>query len=124
MNKIIFIILSYICLFINSSLFADENNNHLKIGLLAPFSGEYKNLGNSLLLSTQLALEEIDDKRIKIIPRDTGSNNKIQFNNAIKEIIDSGANIIIGPVDDEYFEELKKNCLLTINLTKKEYLTR
>jgi hypothetical protein len=108
MNKKSIIILSYIFLFFNINLFADEPNKQLKIGLLAPFSGEFKNLGNSLLLSTQLALREIDDERIKIIPRDTGSNNKEQFNNAIQEIIDSGANIIVGPVDDKYFSELKK----------------
>ena len=95
-------------MFFNINLFAGETDKQLKIGLLAPFSGEFKNLGNSLLLSTQLALHEIDDERIKIIPRDTGSNNKEQFNNAILEIINSGANIIIGPVDDKYFGELKK----------------
>ena len=108
MNKKSIIILSYIFLFFNINLFAGETDKQLKIGLLAPFSGEFKNLGNSLLLSTQLALHEIDDERIKIIPRDTGSNNKEQFNNAILEIINSGANIIIGPVDDKYFGELKK----------------
>ena len=45
----------------------------LKIGLLAPLSGEYKELGNSILYSLQLALNEIDDKNVYIIPRDTGS---------------------------------------------------
>ena len=33
----------------------------LKIGLLAPLSGEYKELGNSFLYSLQLALEELND---------------------------------------------------------------
>ena len=38
--------------------------NILKIGLLAPLSGEYKELGNSILYSLQLALKEINDKNI------------------------------------------------------------
>ena len=86
----------------------DENNKELKIGLLAPFSGVYKNLGDSLLLSTQLALNELDNKKITIIPRDSGSNNKEKLNAAIQEIIDSGAKVIIGPVDSDNFEEIKK----------------
>lgn len=76
MIKKVIIILTYIFISYNSNLNASEKNVELKIGLLAPFSGEYKNLGNSLLLSVQLALDEIGDKNIKIIPRDSGSNNK------------------------------------------------
>ena len=76
MNKIILIFLTYVVLFFSTSLFSENKKNQLKIGLLAPFSGEYKDLGNSLLLSIQLALEEINDKDVKIIPRDSGSNDK------------------------------------------------
>ena len=79
MIKIIIIFLSYISIFTNINLFSAEVDNKLKVGLLAPFSGEYKNLGNSLLLSTQLALNEINDQNIIIVPRDTGSNNKVQL---------------------------------------------
>ena len=48
----------------------------LKIGLLTPLSGEYRELGNSFLYSLQLALEEINDSKVTIIPRDSGFNNK------------------------------------------------
>ena len=44
----------------------------LKVGLLAPFSGNYKVVGKSILYSLQLALDEIDDKNLIIIPRDSG----------------------------------------------------
>ena len=70
------ILLSYIILFVNSNLLSNEKDNHLKIGLLAPLSGEYKELGNSLLYSLQLALDEIDDEKVFIIPRDAGFNDK------------------------------------------------
>ena len=77
MKKKILVILSYIILFFNSNVLSNEENKILKIGLLAPLSGEYEELGNSLLYSLQLALNEIDDKNVIIIPRDAGFNNKI-----------------------------------------------
>ena len=64
MKKKILIVLSYIILFFNSNLLSNEENKILKIGLLAPLSGEYEELGNSLLYSLQLALREIDDKNV------------------------------------------------------------
>ena len=67
MNKIIITFLSYILVLFNTNLIADENKGELKVGLLAPFSGDYRSLGESLLLSTQLALAEINDKNIKNI---------------------------------------------------------
>ena len=41
---------------------SNERDKILKIGLLAPLTGEYAELGNSLLYSLQLALDEINDK--------------------------------------------------------------
>ena len=108
MIKIIITFLSYIFIFFNSNLAAGENDEKLRIGLLAPFSGEYRSLGESLLLSTQLALDEINDKNIIIIPRDSGTNDKDKLNQAIKEIINNGAKIIIGPMSSSSFNELKK----------------
>ena len=107
MNKLL-LILSYILFFFNVNLIAEEKNNSLKVGLLAPFTGEYKDLGNSLLLSIQLALDEIDDENIIIIPRDSGSNNKIKLNKAIQEIIEEGAKVIIGPVNSNDFQDVNK----------------
>ena len=121
MIKITIIFLSYILIFFNTYLLSNENIGEIKIGLLAPFSGKYKNLGDSLLLSTQLALDEIGDKKIKIIPRDSGSDNKEKLNRAVKEIIDSGAKIILGPPDSSGFEELYKyNEAIFISLSNKE----
>ena len=121
MIKNLITFLYYILIFFNFNLSADEEVNKLKIGLLAPFSGEYKNLGDSILLSTQMALEEINDKNIIIIPRDSGSNNKIQLIKSIDEIIESGAKIIIGPMDSTHMEDLKKyRDVIFISLSNKE----
>ena len=108
MIKIIITFLSYIVILFNYNLIAEEIDGKLRVGLLAPFSGEYKSLGESLLLSTQLALDEIDDENIIIIPRDSGSNDKNKLNLAIKEIINNGAKVIIGPTDSSLFSELEK----------------
>ena len=84
MNKKIIVIITYILFFFNSNLFSNENNSVLKIGLLAPLTGEYKNLGNSLLYSLQMALEEIDDKNVFLIPRDSGFEEPKKLNDAVK----------------------------------------
>ena len=118
MIKGIITFLSYIFLLFNSNLVADEK---LRVGLLAPFSGEYKSLGESLLLSTQLALDEINNKNIIIIPRDSGSNDNEKLNIAIKDIIDKGAKIIIGPMTSSASAELGKyNSTIFISLSNKE----
>ena len=106
-NKFI-IIISYILIFFNSNLSCNDNNNILKVGLLAPLSGEYKELGDSLLYSLQLALNEIDDKNVQIIPRDSVSNDKKKLFNAVQEIKSQGAKVIIGPINNEDFKEVKK----------------
>ena len=106
-NKFITII-AYILIFFNSNLQGNENNNILKVGLLAPLSGEYKELGDSLLYSLQLALDEINDKNVQIIPRDSGSNDKKKLIKAIQEIRSQGVNIVIGPINNEDFDEVKK----------------
>ncbi len=102
------IIIAYILIFLNSNLLCVEKNSTLKVGLLAPLSGEYKSLGNSLLYSLQLALDEINDENVNIIPRDSGSDDKKKLNKAIREIKSQGANIIIGPINNDEFEEVKK----------------
>ena len=106
--KKIFLIISYILISFNSNLLSNENNKTLKIGLLAPLSGEYKDLGNSLLYSLQLALDEIDDKNVYVIPGDSGSNDKDKLNSAVEEIRRKGANIIIGPINNDDFNLVKK----------------
>ncbi len=108
MKKIFILALSYIILAINSNLLAQEKDKLLKVGLLAPLTGEYKELGKSLLYSLQLALEEIGDEKIFIVPRDAGFNNKVKLNKAIKELNSEGIKVFIGPISNNDFEEVKK----------------
>ncbi len=108
MKKKIVIFLSYIILFFNSNLFSSEDNKKLKIGLLAPLTGEYEELGKSLLYSLQLALDEINDNNVFIIPRDAGFKNKKKLSLAVQEIKDQGVKIIIGPLSYDEFDNVKK----------------
>ena len=108
MKNTIIIILSYIIVFFNSNLFSNENSQTLKVGLLAPLSGKYKDLGDSLLFSLQLALEEIGDKKVFIVPRDSGFEDKKKLNDAVEDLRSQGINIIIGPTNNNEFNEIKK----------------
>ena len=104
-NKILLIIFYTLFLF-NSNLFA--NDKTLKVGLLAPLSGPYANVGNSLLYSMQLALEEINDKNVVIVPRDSGYKNKDKLNSAVEDLRSQKVRVIIGPITHEDFDKLKK----------------
>ena len=100
--------LFYIIFFFNSNLLSEENNKILKVGLLAPLSGSYSELGNSLLHSLQLALEEIDDKKVFIVPKDSGFNNDEKLNEAIQDIKSQGIKVIIGPITNNEFNIANK----------------
>ena len=106
-NKFI-LTLIYIIFFFNFNLLSKEHNKILKVGLLAPLSGSHSELGNSFLYSLQLALEEINDQNVIIVPRDSGFNNKEKLNTAIQDIKSAGIKIVIGPVSHEEFQEAKK----------------
>ena len=102
------ILILYILTFFNSNLLSNEKNEVLKVGLLAPLVGEYKELGTSMLYSLQLALEEINDENVFIVPRDAGFNDKEKLNKAVQEIKQQGVDIIIGPISENEFNEVKK----------------
>ena len=101
------IILSYLLISFNTYVFSVENKNenHLKIGVLAPFSGEFKDLGETVLYSVNLALHDIDDESIKIYPKDSGSN-KEKILKSCEEFQNEGIKIIIGPIDSTFVKEL------------------
>jgi ABC-type branched-subunit amino acid transport system substrate-binding protein len=90
------------------NLYSDENNKKLKVGLLAPLSGAYSEIGNSLLNSLQLALEEINDEDVIVVPRDSGLNDNEKINSAIEDMRSAGVKIIIGPTTHKEFDQVKK----------------
>lgn len=76
---------------------AFSNEEKINIGLLVPMSGDNKNIGELIIKSTRMALEDINKNNIEIYPKDT-SNNPEKTLQAAKELKDLGVKIIIGPV--------------------------
>ena len=107
MKNLFRIILSYLLISFNTYVFSVENNNEnlLKIGVLAPFSGEFKDIGKTVLYSVNLALHDIDDESIKIYPKDSVSN-KEKILKSCEEFQNEGIKIIIGPIDSTFVKEL------------------
>ena len=124
MKKLITIlILAYLSFTINSSAATQEkklqNKNILKIGVLLPLSGQYRDIGESFLKSIQLALYDISDQNIKIYPKDSKGNPLIAYQ-AAKELEEKGIEIIIGPVFFDSLERLGEISNITfISLTNK-----
>ena len=118
MKKIIqFIIFTFIGLILN--IFHSLADEKIKIGLVVPLSGEYKEVGNSILKSARLAINKIDDLRIEIVPRDTKSNPETTLR-VSKELYEQGIKIIIGPVFNKnliYLDELNKVTFLSLSNT-------
>ena len=108
MKSKILLLIFYIIFIFNSNLFSNENNKTLKVGLLAPLSGPYSEIGNSLLYSLQLALEEINDRNVIVVPKDSGNNDEEKINSAINDMRSSGIKVVIGPVSYQEFEVVKK----------------
>ena len=118
MKKIIqFIVFTLIGLILNiNQISADEK---IKIGLIVPLSGEYKEIGNSILKATRLAINKIDDNKIKIIPKDTRADPKVTLK-VSEELQEQGIKIIIGPVFNKnlaYLKDLKEVTFLSLSNT-------
>jgi len=115
-KTILFIIFSI--LISPNKVFAD---NKIRIGLVVPLSGEYSFVGESIIKSVRLALNQINDERFEIIPENSGAN-PIDTLKVSKKLYTQGIKIIIGPVFNEssrYLDELKE--VTFISLTNKIY---
>ncbi len=114
MRKLYIIILKVFLIIVFSHLKAISDEK-IKIGLIVPLSGEYSYIGNSILKSTRMALNEINDDRITIIPKDTKAN-PIDALKVSNELYSDGIKIIIGPVFNEsnkYLDELNNVTFLS-----------
>ena len=82
-------------------------NENIKIGLLAPFTGEYADIGKSIIQSTRMGINKIDDSKILILPRDTKSDPQETLNK-VEELYAEGVKIFIGPVFNKSLKKLNK----------------
>ena len=108
-------------LFLILSLFNQKvlSEESIKIGLIVPLSGEYQEIGESIVKATRLAINKIGDSKIEIYPRDTKGDPNITFNVA-KELYETGVKIIIGPVFNKNLLHLNKlSDVMFLSLTNK-----
>ena len=115
MNKIIKIILflAFGFLITPVALLANEK---IRIGLLVPLTGKNSEIGQSIIKSTRLAINTINNASIEIIPKDTQSNPEVTLK-AAKELANSGIKIVVGPVFNEsliYLSELSELTFLAL----------
>ena len=97
MKKFFRIILTIIIIFLTNYSFAFSQNEKIRIGLLAPLSGEYRELGQSIIKSTRMALNDIGADNIEIYPMDTGIDPNQTLQSAIK-LKNKGIKIFLGPI--------------------------
>ena len=97
MNKIFKIIILIFSVFfsINSNLSLAEEK--LKIGILVPMTGNNKELGQSIIKATKMALKDIDTNKLEIYPKDTASNPNQTLKSA-SQFKEMGIKIVIGPI--------------------------
>ena len=92
----------------------------IKIGLVIPLSGENKELGETVLKSVRLAINDINDDNIQIVPRDN-FNDPDQTLKVSKDLYEDGIRIIIGPIFKKNTSKLNQlnNDLIFLSFTNK-----
>ena len=109
---IIFIILNFSILF----SFSAKASEKIKIGLLVPLSGSNKELGQSIVKAVRLAVKDINNNLIEIIPKDTASMANKTLKSAF-ELKQLGVKVVIGPIFYEsitYLDEIKDITFLSL----------
>ena len=112
---IFFLFISYTCSFFHVT----SANEKIKIGLLVPMTGPNKDIGQSIIKAVGLAVKDINNSKIEIFPKDTGSKANQTLKSAF-ELSQMGIKIVIGPVFYEstaYLDEMKN--LTFLSLTNK-----
>ena len=92
--KIIFIL--HLSIFSFPEL-GNAEEEKIKIGLLVPITGENKELGQLIIKSTRMALNDIRSNKIEIYPKDTNSNPNATLQSAL-QLKEMGIKIVIGPI--------------------------
>ena len=94
--NIFFKILCFI-FFLLKTTYSISEDTKIKIGVLAPLSGENSTLGKQIISSIRMALIDINDDKIEIYPKDTKSDPNIALRSAL-ELEKLGVTLVIGPV--------------------------
>ncbi len=99
---------------INSNVSSEEEK--IKIGVLVPMTGANKELGQLIIKSTRMALEDINTNILEIYPKDTASDPNQTLKSA-QEFIEMGVDIVVGPIFYKsllYLDELENITFLSL----------
>lgn len=69
----------------------------IKVALLVPMSGAQKDLGQSMMVAGQMALQDLRVKAIQLLPRDSGETPE-SAKAAVQAAVNDGAKLILGPI--------------------------
>jgi len=111
--KIIFLVILNYSLLLSFSTKASEK---IQIGLMVPLTGPNKELGQSIIKAVRLAVKDINNNSIEIIPKDTASKANKALKSAF-ELKQMGVRIVIGPIFYEsiiYLDEIKDITFLSL----------
>ena len=99
----------------------DGKNQILKIGVLVPLTGEFGEIGQSILNSIKLATFSLEQKNIEVYPKNSGGDPNIAFE-AASEFQEMGITIVIGPIFHQSLQKLDQFEKITFfSLTNKTH---
>ncbi len=112
--------LFFLCFTISVCLIGKSiSEDKIKIGLIVPLTGEYKEIGDSIVKSVIMAANKIDDDNIEIHIKDNSSRPRDTFL-AAKELNEAGIKIVIGPIFQKNLKLLSSFSNMTfLSLTNK-----
>ena len=97
MNKFLKTVFSVFLILLLETSVSNSEQSKIKIGVLAPLSGEDAFLGKQILNSIRMALTDINNNNIEVYPKDTKSDPDMTLRSAL-EFEQMGISLVIGPV--------------------------
>ena len=115
-SKLLFLVFFFFFIFTSQNILADQK---LKIGLLVPLSEKNQDIGQQIIKTVRMAINDINNENIEIIVKDTKSNPKTTLKSAL-ELKNENVKIIIGPVFYKNIIHLEKvDDLIFLSLTNR-----
>jgi ABC-type branched-subunit amino acid transport system substrate-binding protein len=76
---------------------APSTDGQIRVGVLLPLSGSYARVGRDMLDAAQLALYDMGDDRLVLVPRDDEGTPE-GARRAIESMLEDGVTLILGPL--------------------------
>ena len=105
MKKIFFKFFLLFSTLLSLGFAAESKNQELRIGAILPLTGNYQEIGNSVLKTFELTLFELPNVNVVLVPFDNQSSTSgTKF--AFQELQSQKIDIILGPIFEENLQSL------------------